>query len=204
LLAIESTLQPTDARFRAIVHVLAAALTKLVGAQLTELGTTGSARVIAMLAELPPRRAVTVADWLLETVAVVALKVAEAAPAETVTDAGTVRVELVSIRVTIAPPVGAGPFRLTVQVEAPKGFRVAGRQDREATVGKAPTTVTVPPVAKSTLPFPAGEDAELLPIPIAVVVRAAPMVRFTTATTPFEMMPVFMAQATQVYVPEAA
>ena len=39
--------------------------------------------------------------------AVVALKVAEVAAAATVTDAGTVSVELVLVRATVAPPVGA-------------------------------------------------------------------------------------------------
>ncbi len=120
-----------------------------------------------------------------------------------VTDSGTVRVALASIKVTIAPPAAAGPFRVTVQVELPKAVRAAGRQDREVTAGKAATTETVPPVAKSTMPFPAGDDAELLPIPIGVVFRPAATVRFTTPTTPFEMIPAFIAQATQVYVPEA-
>jgi hypothetical protein len=52
--------------------------------------------------------AVTVALPLLPIVAVVALKVAVLAFAATVTDAGTVRVELVFDRLTLAPPVGAG------------------------------------------------------------------------------------------------
>jgi len=41
-------------------------------------------------------------------VPVVTLKVAEMAPACTMTDAGTVSVELVFDRATVAPPVGAG------------------------------------------------------------------------------------------------
>jgi hypothetical protein len=47
---------------------------------------------------------------------VVALKVAEVATGATVTDAGTVRVALVLVRVTATPPAGAGWFRVTVQV----------------------------------------------------------------------------------------
>jgi hypothetical protein len=58
--------------------------------------------------ELAPRVAVTVALELLVTVVVVALKVADVAAAATVTDAGTVRVESVFVKVTLAPPVGAG------------------------------------------------------------------------------------------------
>ena len=140
----------------------------------------------------------------------VALKAAEVAPAATVTDAGIVRVVFVLVRVTIAPPVGAAPVSVTVQLEVPEPFRVAGRHDREATAGKAgllvgktAPPVTVPPVAKSTMPLPAAEDAALLPIPIAVAVSPAAMVRFTTATVPFEMMPAFIAEATQVNVPVA-
>src|SRR6202167_5842861 len=118
--------------------------------------------------------------------AVVPLKVAEVAAAATVTDAGTVRVALVLVRVTVAPPAGAACVRVTVQVELLLLCRMAGRQDRELTAGKTAPPVTVPPVAKSMMPLPAGEDAALLPIPIAVVVTPAAMVRFTTATAPSE------------------
>ena len=65
-----------------------------------------------------------------------------------------------------------------------------------------PPPVTVPPVANTRMPFPAGEDAALLLIPIAVVLRPDAMVRFTTATTPFEMMLALIAEATQANVPE--
>ena len=145
LLLRERTVQPTDGLFSVTVHVLAEPPVKLVGVQFTELGIKGTVRLIVTLAELLPRKAVTVADWLLENVLAVALKVAEVAAAATETDAGTVRVELVLIRVTIAPPAGAGPLRVTVQVEAPEALRVVGRQDREVTAGKAATTETVPP-----------------------------------------------------------
>jgi hypothetical protein len=64
-------------------------------------------------------------------VAVLALKVAEVAAAATVTDAGTVRVELVLDRATEAPPAGAALFRATVQVLKALGPRVAGAQASE-------------------------------------------------------------------------
>ena len=44
---------------------------------------------------------------------------------------------------------------------------------------------------------PAGEDNALLLIPIAVEIAPAAMVRFTTATVPFEMMPEFIPEARQ-------
>ena len=45
---------------------------------------------------------------LLPMLPVVTLKLAEMAPACTMTDAGTVNVELVFDRAMVAPPVGAG------------------------------------------------------------------------------------------------
>jgi hypothetical protein len=47
---------------------------------------------------------------------VAALKVAAVAVGAIVTDAGMVRVGLVTVRVTATPPAGAGSFRVTVQV----------------------------------------------------------------------------------------
>jgi hypothetical protein len=64
---------------------------------------------------------------------VVALKVAEVAPAATATDAGTVSVELVLVRVTVAPPVGAAWVRVTVQVLAELDARLVGLQASEET-----------------------------------------------------------------------
>jgi hypothetical protein len=148
--------------------------------------------------------AVRVALWSLAMVPVVTLKVAEVAAAGTVTDAGTVRVALVLERVTAAPPVGAALVKVTVQVELPELLRVAGRHVREVTAGKTTTAVTVPPVAESRMAFPAGEDAAMLPTPIEVVVTPSATVRFRTATVPFEMMPPFIPEATQVYAPAAA
>jgi hypothetical protein len=66
-------------------------------------------------------------------VVVVALKVAVVAAATTVTDAGTVRVELVLVRVTLAPPVGAAWVRVTVQVLEEFGPKLVGLQATEET-----------------------------------------------------------------------
>jgi len=67
---------------------------------------------------------------LLAMVVVVALNVAEVAAAATVTDAGTVRVALVSVRATAAPPLGAGWVKVTVQVLEALGPRLVGLQAR--------------------------------------------------------------------------
>jgi hypothetical protein len=70
---------------------------------------------------------------LLPIAAVVALKVAEVAAAATVSDAGTVSVALVLVRVTVAPPVGAVWARVTVQVLEELGPRLMGLQTSEET-----------------------------------------------------------------------
>jgi hypothetical protein len=69
---------------------------------------------------------------LLLMVVVVALKVAVVAAA-TVTDAGTVRTELVLVKVTLAPPVGAACVRVTVQVLEEFGPTLVGLQTSEDT-----------------------------------------------------------------------
>jgi hypothetical protein len=133
LLPIESALQPTDTLFSVTVHVLADPPVKLAGVQLTELGPTEVTRLRVTLPELGPRVAVTVADWLLEVVVVVMLKAADVAPGGIATDGGTVSVGFVLVRVTVAPPVGAGCVRLTVQVLEELGPRLVGLQTSEET-----------------------------------------------------------------------
>jgi len=60
--------------------------------------------------------------------AVVALKLAVVAAAATVTEAGAVRVVLVLVRVTAAPPAGAAWVRVTVQILVALGPRLVGLQ----------------------------------------------------------------------------
>jgi hypothetical protein len=129
------------------------------------------------------------------------MKVAEAAPAATVTEAGTVRERLALVRVTLAPPIGAGWERLTVHTELPPLLKLAGRQARDVTCGKIAPPVTAPPVADTSIAFPAGEDAVAWLTWIAVVVEPAAIVRYTLAMAPFGIMLPFIAEATQVYVP---
>ena len=74
---------------------------------------------------------------MLPMAAVVALKVADVAAEATVTDAGTVRVELVLVRVTIAPPEGAALVSVTVQVLEELGPRLVGLQASEETSAAA-------------------------------------------------------------------
>jgi hypothetical protein len=71
--------------------------------------------------------AVIVTGVLVATEVVVAVKVAVVAPAATVTDAGTwAAAELLEVKLTTAPPVGAGPSNVTVPVEDVPPTTVAG------------------------------------------------------------------------------
>jgi hypothetical protein len=66
--------------------------------------------------EDPLKVAVRVVVRLAVTAVAVAAKVADADPAATVTDTGTVTTELLSETDTLLPPEGAGWFKVTVQV----------------------------------------------------------------------------------------
>jgi len=70
---------------------------------------------------------------LLLIVPVVALKLADVAAAATVTEAGTVSVELVLVSVTLTPPVGAAWVKVTVHVVDELWPRLVGLQASEET-----------------------------------------------------------------------
>jgi len=69
--------------------------------------STGAIRLKVAVWEALLSVAVTVALWVVVTVPAVAVKVAELAPAATVTEAGTVSNALLSQRATTLPPDGA-------------------------------------------------------------------------------------------------
>ena len=82
------------------------------------------------------------AVWSLAIAVVVALKVADVALAEIVTEAGTASAGLLLARVMIAPPVGAALVSVTVQVLEAFGPRLVGLHARDDTSTGA-TRVTV-------------------------------------------------------------
>jgi hypothetical protein len=67
-----------------------------------------------------------VTDWLVATVEVEAVKVAEEDPAATVTDEGSLTALLLSDSATTPPPAGAGPDSVTVQLLDAPPCTVAG------------------------------------------------------------------------------
>ncbi len=110
---------------RPTVQVLDAFGPKLVGLHDTEETSGGATRVTTVLAELLLYVAVIVELELLPMVAVVTLKVAEVAVAATVAEAGTVKAELVSESVTLAPrpeqPESRSPCRCSTN--SARGWR---------------------------------------------------------------------------------
>jgi len=71
--------------------------------------------------------------------------VAVVAPAGTVTLAGTVAADvLLLLSVTVTPPVGAGPFSVTVPVDVPPGATDVGFKLNELGVGVLTVNVARP------------------------------------------------------------
>jgi len=129
---------------------------------------------------------------------VAAVKVALLDPEATVTDAGTVRVDVFELKPTLAPPEGAVPLRLTVQELELDGPRDAGEQVTPVNVG---STVIEPPVAVIEIPVPAADAPTGLAIPIAALVAPLTMVAETVATVPLATSVSFMPQAMQISLP---
>lgn len=127
----------------------------------------------------------------------VTVKVVEDCPPVTAAVVGTVNpAELLFVRPTLMPAAGAGPFSVIVQVEFPE-LNVLGEQDSETIEGRAPP-VTVPPVALNVMLDARGDDATAFERLKDVELTPTAIVRFTTATVPFEMIPWFRPETTQL------
>lgn len=92
---------------RVTAHVLLAPALRLVGLQASVEIVSGATRFKVKVWEVPFSAAVIAAVWLVVTVPAVAVKVAAAAPAATVTALGTPSAGLLLANATLAPPVGA-------------------------------------------------------------------------------------------------
>jgi hypothetical protein len=142
---------------------------------------------------------------LLLMVPAVTLNVAVVAAAATVTDAGTLRRELVLVSATAAPPAGAAPLRVTVQVELAPEVRLAGEHCKPETVGRPAATVMTSFVPETATPFPFASDPTRLPSARGTdELLVAERVTVTTATTPVPITLAFMPSAMHIAVPLVA
>jgi hypothetical protein len=130
-----------------------------------------------------PKEAVTVAELTCVTDPTFILKVPDVEPVETLTEDGTVKMLLLSDKVTLVPLLGAGLDSVTVQLALPFVVRVDGVHWTELTCIVFVVT-TEPPVAVIGIAA-AIEPAACAPvIPIVLVPIAADIVRDKVATVP--------------------
>jgi len=94
-------------------------------------GPPAGFKIAESLIALPPEDAVMTAVCTAVTAAAVAVKEAKLEPAGTVTDAGTVKLELLEVRLTAVPPAGASPLKMSEHVLEPAGARLAGTHSSE-------------------------------------------------------------------------
>jgi len=95
----------------------------------------------AKVLDVPPEVAVRVAVAAVLTAVTVAEKLAVVAPADTVTEAGTVTALLLLASVTACPPVGAAELSVTVQLSVPAPVMDELEQVRLLRVGPRPVPV---------------------------------------------------------------
>lgn len=95
-----------------------------------------------MLALAPPLLAAIWTELAGYPVKAVAVKLADIAPAGTVTEAGTERLAFPLLVVTVSPPAGDGPTKVTVQVADLPGVNCDALQLTDFT-GTGPTVTVV-------------------------------------------------------------
>ncbi|MGB9458047.1 MAG: hypothetical protein WCB12_18500 [Bryobacteraceae bacterium] len=120
---------------------------------------------------------------LLTTVPAVAVKVPDAAPVNTVTEAGTGNVPVVLDRAMTAPPADAGWFSETVQTVEPPLLSDVGLHESPLNVGNG--TVMAPPVPVTEIGPPAADVATGLVSPTDALSAEVVIVTVIVATTPF-------------------
>lgn len=149
-----------------------------------------------------PRVAVIVAFWLVgirEPAA--ALNVAVLDPAATATEAGTVNKASLLVSESVEPPAGLGRARVTLQLELPDAFSAAGTHDSKEIVGCPAPPVTVPLAPVICIPVAAGDAASDPRTPMEVAYTPEAIIKFTTATVPFEIPLVFGPEIMQAIIP---
>ncbi|HQQ76691.1 MAG TPA: hypothetical protein PLB01_05005 [Thermoanaerobaculia bacterium] len=140
-------------------------LVTLVRSRVTEKGCRAAAIVCVAVLDVPPAAAVMTALPL--PVSVETVKVAEGAPPDTTMLEGTVaRAVFELVRVTVVPPVGAAPLRVTVPVEVEDPNTVVGLRVRVYGIALAE-------VVSATVLFVPAFEAVIVDEPVVAAVRVA-------------------------------
>jgi len=171
------------------VAVLLAART--LGAHAREDTVTGATRETEAVFEDAPNAAVTTALWSDVKVPAVAVKVALAVLAGTVTEAGTTRLAVLLVSAKVAA-AGVAEESVAVQTAAAPVLRDAGVQVKALIPIVAPGD-TVPPVVVKAVPTPPAGVAPIALITLTVVLPEFGLrVNDRTATTPFAIVFAFI------------
>jgi hypothetical protein len=138
-----TVLPPAGAAWLSVtVQLLVPLGPRVVGLHASVVTTVGATRLM-VICELFPNVAVTVPEWLVVKLPVVALNVAVVDPAGAVTDVGTVNAVFVLASATVAPPAGAAWLSVTVQLLVPLGPRVVGAHTKAVTCRGVNVIVTL-------------------------------------------------------------
>jgi len=119
---------PEGAPLNVTVQVVVCPVPSAPAPQLTEDNCTDT-RLKLKVFDTPFAAAVSIAVWFELTEDTVAVKPAVAAPAPTITFAGTVALALLLDSVTTWPPPGATLLSVTVHAEVPGAFTLAGEHE---------------------------------------------------------------------------
>jgi hypothetical protein len=138
----------------------------------------------------------------VDTVSAVTLNAVEVPPAEIVTVDGTLAAAEDELRVIVAPGPGAGAVRATLQIDAPGGVTETGLHEKPFRPGVW-MIVTVPLLLDAGSAAATESDAATFENWTAddVFLVELDNVKDMLATTPFEIVVVFMPHKTQFEIP---
>jgi hypothetical protein len=185
------------------VHVKVPAPISDVGLQLNEVNAGSGNSVMVTLRDTPFNAAVTVRVTLVGTALAVTINVPVVDPPGTVTDAGVVRYEPLSVSPMVKPPAGAAVLSTTVHTsDSAPVINPVPHVREDSCERMKPGKLRAVPVTGTA--FPAAEAPKVL-----LKVSVAPAepdvsVADTLAITPAGMLAVFIPAAMHVYAPACA